>query len=65
MPHPNVVADRTSAGYLRLLLSRPEADLGFVVAFVVSAVLYAVLQRKPATSIPADDERETTGQITG
>jgi nucleobase:cation symporter-1, NCS1 family len=34
------------------------ADLGFVVAFFVSAVLYLVLQRKPATSIPAEPERE-------
>lgn len=30
-----------------------QADLGFVVAFVVAALLYLVLQRRPATSIPA------------
>jgi nucleobase:cation symporter-1, NCS1 family len=42
-----------------------QADLGFVVAFVVSAALYAVLQRKPVTSIPAGHERETAGQVTG
>jgi hypothetical protein len=26
MPHPNVVAERSSAGYLRLLLSRAAFD---------------------------------------
>jgi nucleobase:cation symporter-1, NCS1 family len=36
-----------------------QADLGFIVAFVVAAVLYGVLQRKPATSIPTEPERET------
>jgi len=30
-----------------------QADLGFVVAFAVAASLYAILQRAPATSIPA------------
>jgi len=29
-----------------------QADLGFIVAFVLSAILYAVIQRTPATSIP-------------
>jgi NCS1 family nucleobase:cation symporter-1 len=30
-----------------------QADLGFIVAFAVSAALYRVLQRRPATPIPA------------
>jgi nucleobase:cation symporter-1, NCS1 family len=31
-----------------------HADLGFIVAFAVAAILYAVLQRTPVTSIPAE-----------
>jgi hypothetical protein len=29
-----------------------QADLGFIVAFAVAAVLYRALQRRPATPIP-------------
>jgi purine-cytosine permease-like protein len=29
-----------------------QADLGFIVAFAVAAVLYRALQRRPATLIP-------------
>lgn len=35
-----------------------HADIGFVVAFVVAAGIYALLQRSPATSIPACPEMD-------
>src|SRR6202050_4508927 len=36
MPHPNVVAERSSAGYLRLLLSRPDQRNALVPGMVVA-----------------------------
>lgn len=36
MPHPNVVAERSSAGYLRLLLSRPDRRNALVPGMVVA-----------------------------
>jgi enoyl-CoA hydratase/carnithine racemase len=36
MPHPNVLADRSSAGYLRLLLSRPDQRNALVPGMVVA-----------------------------
>ncbi|MCL4312609.1 MAG: cytosine permease [Actinobacteria bacterium] len=30
-----------------------QADIGFIVAFVISALVYGVLQRSPATSVPS------------
>lgn len=35
-----------------------QADLGFVVAFLVAAVIYGVLQRGPVTPIPAGEPAE-------
>jgi enoyl-CoA hydratase len=36
MPHPNVLAERSSAGYLRLLLSRPDQRNALVPGMVVA-----------------------------
>jgi enoyl-CoA hydratase len=36
MPHPNVVAERSSAGYLRLLLSRPDQRNALVPGMVAA-----------------------------
>jgi enoyl-CoA hydratase len=36
MPHPNVMAERSSAGYLRLLLSRPDQRNALVPGMVVA-----------------------------
>jgi enoyl-CoA hydratase len=36
MPHPNVVAERSSAGYLRLLLSRPDQRNALVPGMVTA-----------------------------
>jgi enoyl-CoA hydratase len=36
MPHPNVVAERSSGGYLRLLLSRPDRRNALVPGMVVA-----------------------------
>lgn len=47
-------------GYFPALLH--GADLGFIVAFAVSAILYAILQRRPATSIPAEPMSESIDQ---
>jgi enoyl-CoA hydratase len=36
MPHPNVLAERSSAGYLRLLLSRPDQRNALIPGMVVA-----------------------------
>jgi enoyl-CoA hydratase len=57
MPHPNVVAERSSAGYLRLLLSRPDQRNALVPGMVAALADAMQADREAVVLLGSTDPR--------